>query len=315
MELLKPLTLAAVLAPLLTPNAEPLQSAQDDKLLTASQLRLEHYMPQFAPAEHLAELAYNMAGVEREVQTGNGGETRFINNLFTFGDSVLLYDTPDAVTRLEELLSNLDQSYAMTAELPQVERIPVRYLSADQASYLLNNLYPGEYRFLTMENTVLLKGLSADVQRAAELLQSFDKPTPQVLISCHLIRGKSEGATDTRVPAELASHLSSLLPYESFELYSQAVLRSAAYPENGYIELWMEPEDVSPHGVLSMRPGGFEPDSGTLTLDLCQFSMGYPGEPTKDVFTTSTAVKTGEFTVLGATGMTPMFVVLRVDLL
>ena len=116
MELVKTLTLGALLLPFARPTTT---APQDAEILKSSDLLLEHYMPRFAPAEDLTSLAYNMAGVEREVQTGEMGEIRYINNLFTFGDSVLLYDTPDAVKNLSSLLQSLDESYAMTAEVPE----------------------------------------------------------------------------------------------------------------------------------------------------------------------------------------------------
>lgn len=136
------------------------------------------------------------------------------------------------------------------------------------------------------------------------------------MLSCYLVRGTDKpDAQDGPIPKELETHLSELLAYESLELYSHAVLRTAVHPKSGRIEMWMGPDNGERHGVLRLSPGGFDAQTGSLTLDECSFSFGREGHSASLVFSTCTSIHSGEYTVLGATGLSPMFVVLRFEML
>ena len=284
--------------------------------LTVNDVVLKHFTPQFAPAEHLHDLAQQIAGSERTIHEVQGTEYHHVSNLFAFGDSVMLYDTPEAVASLSAMLTKLDLAYRASNHEDAVVSVPIRHLSQDRLSELIPTFFDGQYTYIAERSTVLLNGWVEDTTRVKTIIEDLDQPAPQVLLSCYLVRGTNDvGADDKRIPLELAKHLSPLLSYNSLQLYSRAVLRTAAHPATGHIELWMEPEAAERSGVLQLSPGSFDAESGTLTLDRCTFGFAYEGDDPSIVFTTSTSIRSGEFTVLGATGMAPMFVVLRFELL
>ena len=310
------LKLLAVLTAAISSLTLAQSQEQSPDAIRAEDLMLEHFTPQYAPAERLHQLGFEMAGCQREVLTSSGEDSTYVSNLFSFGDSVMIYDTPEHVASLRLLLTTLDSAYESSGEGYGVASIKILHLSQTRVRSLLDSFYPGDFEYVAERNTVLLRGSNEDNARAASLLEGLDQPTTQVLISCFLIRGAdSPDDHDERVPEELATHLSTLLPYESFELFSQAVLRSSVHPANGQIELRMEPDSPSAAGVLELLPGGFDPETQTLTLDRCKFGFSYEEDPPSTLFRTSTAIRAGEYTVLGAAGMSPMFVVLRFELL
>lgn len=308
-------TLATVLA--LTPFLAPVvQHAEDDGILTVDDVVLEHFTPMHAPASHLHQLAYDIAGIQRDVYATNGMDYTTVNNLFAFGDSIMIYDTPEAAASATALLTSLDQAYESSHEAEEVVSVPIRYLSQERMHQLLPTFFDGTYVIVNEQSTVLLSGNTQDTQRVKALIESLDKPAPQVMLSCYLVKGtNTPDINDDRIPKDLETHLASLLSYESLELYSHAVLRTTVHPTTGSIEMWMAPDNDERHGVLELSPGGFDSETGTLTLNECSFSLAYEQGPPTPVFSTSTAIRAGEYTVLGATGLSPMFVVLRFDLL
>ncbi len=314
------LTLAA-LAPLLSVPAPVAPVAQQPtppapKQRASADLVLEHFVPKCAPASKLATTAYRIAGFEHAVPSDFTVEPTYVRNIVDFGDSVLLYDTPAGIAKLTQLLEKLDLAFDANTVAPPVTSLPIRHLSRSRVSSLLYTFYKGSYEFLGEQNTVLLRGSEEDTERAVDLLVSVDFPSQQVLLSCYLIQGTPDPQeTDEQVPPELAEHLSKLLPYAGFELQSLAILRTAALPIAGEIEMCLERGAQSPLGVLRLTPGGFEPNSKSLTLDKCSFGYAYAGATPSTIFKTSTSVTAGEYTVLGATGLSPVFVVLRFELL
>ena len=175
--------------------------------------------------------------------------------------------------------------------------------SAEGHSYEAQNI-----GFVEERSLVLARGTSEELQEIAGLLARIDVPQPQVRVTSYLLRGSVDAEADVRLPADLVRDLAQLVPYESFELLSFGMFQCDAVAP-----IYMEESVSGGHFQLEMNAKTFEPSVGVLTLDRCSFELSQGTD--RKSFMTSARITMGEYTVLGALGNDPVFVVLKIDAL
>ena len=285
------------------PAQQPSGSLSD--VLRSEDLLLRHYTPKTAPAEILRSQAFGIMGTEVQVQAYPEAQARWVSNMSSFGESIILYDRPDRIQKLVELLDSLDGAYAPIVEEPSVVRdIEFRNISTDRLHDLLHSLHHNSFS-IDEQSRVVLRGRESEVDEIARVIERLDKPRPQIMITAYLVRGGSSNG-DAPLPKELVENLRKLVPYSAFSLASLSVLRSEV--ERGRAtQLYLTSANQNESGELRLRFGSHDLDAGSLELSECAFTG------TRTFFDTSTTIDSGQYVVLGAAGMGPMFVVLNFD--
>ena len=150
-----------------------------------------------------------------------------------------------------------------------------------------------------------------------ELLKRIDTPKPQVLITCQLIRGGKDIEAGA-LTGELYAHMEKLVPGFRFDQVGFGMLQSAVVP-GGMVSLKLD-TNYGDSYELSFQPVALEQETGTLSVANCTLfkqrrqAQGavHAGDSRVRVFSTDTMFRGNEYTVLGASGMDPIFVVVRV---
>jgi len=154
------------------------------------------------------------------------------------------------------------------------------------------------------------------IEQMRGLIDQIDRPQPQAVVSVTLIRASDKG-NDSNLPKDLVENLKSLIPYGAFEPLSIGVLRcSLATGQQSELQM-----DLGEKGgaTFSFVPAAFNPDTGEIALSQCNFNLQLNpdhenGSASSQSFTTHLTFKSGEYVVLGAVGLKPVFVVLRAEL-
>jgi hypothetical protein len=243
------------------------------------------------------------------------------------GDNVVLYDTEVYVTRMLASLKELDQpgpgaDQGNSAQLMTIEYTP-NFISLDVALSALGSFQrhvsdrESTYQNISFARERGLLVVRETKDRLAEieaLLMRIDTPKPQVLITCYLVRG---GDTAGDLPEELSSNLEKLVPGFRFEQVGFGMLQSAVVP-NTLVSLKLD-TNYGDSFELSFAPIAFDQATSSLSVANCTlFKRGAQagtvsaGDARSRVFSTDTLFRGNEYTVLGASGMDPIFVVIRV---
>ena len=297
--------------------ARPVEEPESP-LLRLDDLTLVQYRPANLGAEELYHFSFDLVGRYFWVEERGGLQGNPIENLSVLGREIVVYDTEPYVRRVLELFHKLDVPHEEEeAAAPLLETIQYRprYLTLESAHSAL-----GSYnRVLRSQETGGAGGPNISAMRErgllvirdrletlAEirgLLARLDVPEPQVLITCYLLA--DGGREDAGLPPELAQNLGALLPGFRFQRMGFAFLQVAATPGDD-VEL-----DLGNGYQLSLEPRAFDTETGSLTVRQCSLRRRV-ADSTQRVFTTSTILRGGEYTVLGAGGSDPVFVALGV---
>lgn len=319
------LTHLALLVPLTMPGFLYQGSAEAKAPVNA----VEYYTPQLAPARDLARVVSDLfEGGSVGIVVG---QQEIPPTLLTYGKSIVVRYRDDKIGELVTLLKRLDEQWSgeegtrrdtdiVTLEyrarhvmLNSLSRALVPFthpifVSDGTAQYQVQNL-----SYLEERGLIVVRGPMEEVVQIEAVLKRIDVPQPQVTVTCHLVRGQMKATAEQLLPAELTQNLKQLVPFEGFESLALGILRSDALTE---MQLTV---DYSPgeQFQLQLRPRAFDPESRSLTFDQCAFSLlrGEDEHRSQQRFTTSATIRTGEYTVLGAVGAEPIFVVLHVSLL
>ncbi|HED65307.1 MAG TPA: hypothetical protein ENJ09_07110 [Planctomycetes bacterium] len=304
------------------PAQEPEQAAAPE-VAPSQEPRITYYRAQFEDARRLAQLADTLYGGFVSAATEGPG-SRPVSNIQPIDESrVLIYDTPESTERILSFLRSLDtapeDSTPPEAEEP-IESVEyhLRYLAQGDAFALMNGSAGiprnglDSILFLPESGRLVLRGSKARIEEMVELLRRFDTPSPQLQITCRVLRvgapsaeGSSPPAT---LPAELTDNLARLVPYDTFELASFGTVRATSVPATR-VKLRMpgETEDFE----LNLTIQNLDADSSDLTLNLCSVrQIVRESGKVKDLFSVATTLTAGEYAVLGAVGKDPVFVVL-----
>ena len=296
--------------------------ANQPPLLSVDSIDFHQYVPRHTNPYELCETAQGLIGRDFFVAERGGRHARPVQNLSVLGNAVLVYDEEGYAQRVLKLLDELDAKAEPheTATVPALETLEFRprYVSLETVLPMLDP-------FIRKVSTIASDGTSVLIRNAAisddggmlilrdypdelrqvrSLLERIDVPAPQVTITCYLIRAVNDGTGDD-LPSELVSGLARLLPDKTFRSTAFSMLRASVGRERS-LSLHMQADDGN--YALSFTPVAFNPKDATLTVAGCSLMR----QDTR-LFTTDTLFQGGEYTVLGATGREPVFLVVHVS--
>ena len=312
-----------------TSPQEPVEeSIADNPLVGMGELVVEMYSPQHAYLYDLEELLGSMAGRELYVRERGGFESDPVFNVRTLGDSLLLYDVPTQLERMKSLLEVLDQPYEPKERPEKVEpgletyEYEARYVPVHELYGALGGFQRlvvdegnqvGNVTMADERNLLVFRDDAERIVKIKRLLEELDQPKDQIVITCHLIRAQqikeaNGEAIAGGAPEEVLVHLEKLLPGMHFEATGFSMLRMSVSPGKG-VQLNLSEARPNANYSLEMRPTAYDRETSSLTLSDCSLMYSSGGL----LFSTSAVLKGGEYTVLGATGSEPIFLVLRVQ--
>jgi hypothetical protein len=309
--------------------APPPRPDTSPQVVPEAELSLHYYSPRHSDANELAQILTQLAGRTFFAQAPDGSSTQPVSNVRTFGNIVVLYDRVKRVEQLVTILAQLEQ--ADVAQLGDAEEYVVaeytpQYVTAKALLDALNPLRrqilqpfgiggrPSHAKATWVENvtalmqpaTIVLRDTREQIETMRALMARLDVAPPQVQLQCWLLRG-AEADTGSRLPKELVQNLSRLVPVEHFEQLSLSMIRASVQPGLPQRLRSDFPDDgETARFELDLVCSGYDRAAGVLPLTRCRFEATSGQE-----FETSVTLRAGEYTVLGAAGADPLFVVLR----
>lgn len=316
----------------------PLYQGEDARpggLIPLEALSMQVYVPQNSTAQSLAKTAEAYVGKSLAILYDDG-VARSVHNLRSFKDTILIYDEAKRIEKVVAMLRELDgiageadarhflksnaeqkrETEARNAMARTVLRYVPRSLSAGELTEAIVPLQRNAIdplQITELNGSLLLSGSEHSTEGVLRTLRQIDVPSPQILVSCFLVRG-SETAPAKPAPAELAAGLTELMGYRHVETLAQGLLRTSSNASELALVLETAPElaltSAKSRYELHLSPAGYDPAAEELTLAECQMVRHGKAGPDQ-MFRTKTALTSGEYTVLGASGTAPLFVVLR----
>jgi len=333
-----PLPLALLLAlplapPAQNPEAQGARSA-GPPVVSVDTIQLRTYTPAFVSAEGLLQIAERTVGRSLFVLERGGMEGEPVDNLSQLGRSIVLYDEPAYVARMLSALQALDQPTGKKEADPLVVReYAPRYISLSSAGEALQPFQrryeagEGATRTLTdslsylrERNQIVLRDTEENLGRMEELLKRLDVPEPQALLTCYLVQADPSG-DGAGLPKDLLANLAKIVPQFRFRSIGFALLQTSIAPGRS---LTLRIDGGPEVGFdLSFSPVAYDPTTASLSVQNCTVQRDLYASVTRDgtterqragdrrLFTTNTVFHGGEYTVLGATGADPVFLVVR----
>jgi hypothetical protein len=307
------------------PGTQSAQRAQNSgrQLVQAAELKTYYFTPQHVASHELKKLAARLYGRQLHIADRGGLAAPPVENLQQLGDTILIYDTEEYAQMLGEALHGMDMALAeetgeaaMSSHHETIvatwspNHIGLRVAAAALTSFRRDAQVfdeRGNSNFLPNMSTVdevnqlILRDTPDQVKQMLAMLERIDLPEEQLYLTCLVIRGQHAPSTNpTSVPSVLTTNLSKLVPYEHFELVTMGVLRASVLTEDLQISM----DDAY---RLDLRDLGYDSESNGLTA-MCGF-RSMDGQSLE----TRTTIRAGEYTVLGATGSSPLFAVLKIE--
>jgi len=168
---------------------------------------------------------------------------------------------------------------------------------------------------------VVVRETGGTLVEIQSLLDRIDVPEPQVMLTFYAIQGTTEEPDGGPLPEELTKNLERLLPQYRFEALGLAMIQTSAAAGR---EVSLRIDAGGTDGFeVQFRPVAFDEKTSSLTIERCSVArdvyqtanvggvMQTQGVRSERLFTTNTILRGGEYTVLGATGADPVFVVIR----
>lgn len=293
---------------------KPESEANQPPVFSITELSIERYTPANIPAGQLEDLARGMIGREFYLDERGGRTGPPIENMSLIGDTILLYDTVEYLDRMLASLKAMDtpgESQELQEQDPLVTfHYTPRYLSIKDTWSLLDGL-TNNITVAKERSILVVRDYDSRVREIEALLERVDVPMEQILVTAYLVRatGGAEGAVP--LPADLREHLGKLVPGMSFEVAGFAMLQTAVLPASGTgLQLTLTASDAQDDFRLSFKPTAYDTKTGSLSVESCSLQEFTNHGPTM-VFSTSTLLRGGEYTVLGASGAQPIFVAVR----
>ena len=302
---------------------------------------IRRYDPRQMDARSLYKIVHELRGRDFHMVEKGGRSAPSVDNLTMMGSSILIMDEESVVEEILALLAELDRIESVAAEdAPQAPALRTlefepRYVSLTTIRTALSSYHrmvkePGESsRDRSIENVtyvsdrslVILRDEEERVDEMLRLLTRLDVPEEQVLITTWIAVGDRSWSENSGLPDDLVQDLRVLLPDFGFQADGYSVVRSSVAAGRG---LELEIEGRGQDYLLSLRPSAYDAETGRLTLDQCQFlkrtqpvalpagAVAGPGQ-TRLLFQTSAVLEAGDYTVLGASGQSPVFLVIKVE--
>ncbi len=332
--------------------------------ISSQELVLSAYSPIFFDLGQLEQLAVELFGdrivvEERDNHQKVLGETS-LAQFITFGRSLLIRNSLDAGERITRTLEEMEErekqleeasqrqrlnseaqrihdqkrspeNALMTAEI-QPRHVSIDLLERSLQSYLRSlDVVDGDgnastrlnFNWIHPSNLLLVEETPTRLDEIRALVARIDRPFPQVHVTALILQASGANGGPTGVPADLAKELAVLVPGSNFALLSSGVLRCSIRSDQT-CQLATD-SDRDSQWDLSFRPSAFDPESGTLDLSDCAFSMvrnattpvagadGASAAAASQRFQTNLTAQLGEWAVIGAVGAQPVLVALRID--
>jgi hypothetical protein len=300
-----PLSSLALLLFLVPPSARAavqVPAGQSATPPTQAELVLERYVVQNLDSAALYEAVMELAN--------NAWHPSVRPTIRRLGSTIVIHGVKPQVEGVRDLLARLDvEPEREEPEARTVLEYKPRFLSMDAATKAASP-YLTDYSFVAERGLIVMSGERSAIDQAKALLARIDVPEKQVLLSCQLLEvgGAPSGASAPPLARELVENLEKLLPGSSFAQVGMAMLKTSVgvvAPVSLQIQVPEARYD------LACMPVAFDDASGSLTVSQCTLTEHGP-EGARKLFSTSTVLRGGEYTVLAATGAAPRVLVVRV---
>lgn len=325
-----------LLLPPTTPLVQTINSPQQEEQLDDYDQVIQYYQPKRASAETLLDMMNVLimsGGMEHKTRVGEDNFNFSRPLVMTYGNSLLVKDTRKEIARTFAMLTDLDENYrelkqakAQRSEQPQLFQYTFTHISLDSARIALRSLYdaqrraggqpgdpaPPQLSFVDEQGQILVRGTVEQIAEVHDILKKLDVPRPHITLSFFLIQGCAEEDNDDRVPLDLSRDLGELVPFAGFKLLSSAIVPSDG---SGQIQLDVQLEDDRGTVNLELTPAAYDATAGTLALERAQvlLHLSENGRNSTSAIRTSTSLEAGRYTVLGAVGADPVFMVIKLS--
>lgn len=295
-----------------TPHEQPGLAKYD-----ASELELLHFEPRHTHPAELAKMARKLFGRSFFVSDGGAAHGAPVENIQMIGDRLLIFDE---AARLKSMLSRLHTLDAVSEgtdatanhEVYETQTWSPGHVSLRDAQSALNSYRRalpyaasvGNITTVDERNMMILRDTKENLAEMRAVLEQLDHPAPELMVSAMIVQGRTSapGADAPPLPAELTDNLKLLVPYEHFELLSLGFVRTST--RVGNVEIAM-PADDERYYQFGLRPDSYDAQAGALTAQL-RFS----GNDRREI-QTRTQIPVNEYTVVGASGRDPLFLVIK----
>ncbi len=304
---------------------------QPNPLVHVEDLAVHKYAPNSPDVYELFKAIRLFYGRKLMVESGKNSLPRMVDNMTVFGDQLIVYDEPEQVERIIEALGQLDTPSKVESAQPQskpgdrfeVLQYSPRFVGLQTlqsalspfARQLFLNDEEGHDYYLNNVSvvpelaSVIVRDTPAHLAQIREVLENLDRPAAQVLLSAQLVEA-SKVPTGNAVPAELGDALSRLVGYEHFAVVATSSVRSSVGP-GVRLQLLLSTDHAK--YSLDISSSAYDPKTRSLTIEECSLKRLATTDPNESrLFYTSCVVAANETTVLGSSGSTPLFAVLRI---
>jgi hypothetical protein len=177
-------------------------------------------------------------------------------------------------------------------------------------------VHPGSNSLLvreTKENLIGIRRILAEIDVPA----SPQASSPAVTVVCHVVRAATAPVEQQNpLPAEFTRNLTQLVGWKHFGVQGTSIVRASAHSKEVTSTIAVGEGGTATLGLSNL---GFDQPSDTLKLGKVHFQMRTTDpddrSPVLHSFETSTDVTLGQYTVIGAFGKTPYFLVIRAAVL
>jgi hypothetical protein len=299
------------------------------------QVALRYYTARVLDNQELIAVAEELFGA-RILLGSEDGDSFGAQHFLALSGSIIVRDTAqraDAIlVKLAEIEDALfppepesESAHDGSSQLELLEYSP-RHLSCRSAFNALSGFQrsisvppPGNGRwtevptisFFEEGGLILVRETPEKLAEIRALLERIDAPVPQAMFTLMILRGLDQPSqAPDDLPPELTESLARLTPIKGFELLATSAVRGAL--RGGLVVNATASMDQGPDMglVLEIRASAYDPARRELTIERCRFLE----KTSEQSFETALALRAGEYTVIGAVGSDPLFVVLRMEL-
>ncbi|HGY92574.1 MAG TPA: hypothetical protein ENK43_15510 [Planctomycetes bacterium] len=306
----------------------PTAKSRPTDIVEASALRFVYYRPRAASAREVAAALQDLYLSHLSVKTDSSNSRR-VREVQTIGDSLVFYSTPDRIEKLRSLTKKIEEAFGGQEAMEGAERFVTaryapRFISLTDALQALQSFQRSitvdpsrgqtarNISQLSDRGIVMLRDTKKNVDEMLRILNDLDQPRTQLTLECLVIRGwyKAESAN---LPPDLVTHMKQLTEFSGFERLTGGIVRMTATGPS--VSLNMAGKN-SLDASLDLRPSGYDQATRTLSLSRVDFQVQQvtgPGQPpVRQRLSTSTSLPVDRYTVLGAMGEQPIFLVFRI---
>lgn len=319
------------------PIAAPQES--DDEYVEPT-FRIEYFRTDRVSAYELQEVVSGILGQGWPVSSAISGLEDYPAVLQAVGDaSIVVACTEEAMPGVLALLERLEEELrASTVPAPEplvTRQFRLQHVSRDTIESALRPyrmvtaspmaMYPdgttAEMPSITIldgNSLVIVRDTEARIAEIGSLLESVDRPAPQVRMTYMLLRGYDERSLaaeglnasdlDQNLPKDLVQDLGSLVPVVGFRRMSFGVVQGNALAPKVFSDRFAFAEGSI---QLELRPVNFDEVTGALNIERIDFDCVFQGDGSSQSFETGARLVPDEYMVLGGIGNVPVFLVLR----